>query len=319
MGDQGETIRISRMPIASSTSTVTCIAAAKVNLCLRVTGRRTDGYHLLDSIFAAIDFSDRLVISATAPRPRTAARVRVSCDYPGVPNDASNLAARAAYALLAECGVDADVDIVIDKRIPPGAGLGGGSSNAAAVLRGLSALLALPVTDRRLAELALALGADVPFFLTGGCARVRGIGEQIEPIRGWPGQRLIVALPPVAVSTAWAFRAYAAGFEPHPEEPARLADAVQLDATLMRNDLEAVVLAAHPEVARTKRGLLEAGALAAVMSGSGAAVVAVAPPAIDPLVVLAAFREALPDVPAQCVRILVRSDDRSVDPTPGYA
>ncbi len=298
--------------------TVMCSAPAKVNLCLRITGRRADGYHLLDSIFATIDLYDRLTITGTRA-PASDTRIAVSCAYPGVPNDATNLAVRAAQALLAECEVGADVDIAIEKEIPPGAGLGGGSSDAAAVLQSLNTMLGLDVPVRRLADLALALGADIPFFLTGGCARVRGIGERIDPIRGWAGHELILALPPIAVSTAWAFRAYAGGFALEPEEPARLATAIDLDPALLRNDLETAVVPAHPEIARVKEGLLAAGASAAVMSGSGAAVVGFVPPSLSPHAVRETFRRRHRDVPAHCVRILAPRCVRSVDPTRGYA
>src|SRR5262249_18740978 len=145
-----------------------------------------DGYHLLDSIFAAIDLRDRIVVDVRDVAPNRPTHVAVRCAYPGVPSDATNLAARAAEAVLRETGRGADVTIDIDKRIPPGAGLGGGSSNAATVLAGLNRGLQLGVDAGRLREIALALGADVPFFLTSGCARVRGIGERIDAIRGWP-------------------------------------------------------------------------------------------------------------------------------------
>jgi 4-diphosphocytidyl-2-C-methyl-D-erythritol kinase len=311
----------SRMATASSKLTVMCTAPAKVNLCLRVTGRRTDGYHLLDSVFAAIDFHDRLTIETTPARTHAERQIVVSCSYPGVPNDSTNLAARAADTLLAECGVGAEIAITIDKRIPPGSGLGGGSSNAGSVLRHLNVLLSLGVTERRLAELALTLGADVPFFLTGGCARVQGIGERIEPIRGWPGLQLILALPPVAVSTAWAFRAYSqgCGFDQDATEPARLATAADLDPGLLWNDLEAVVLPAYPEIARVKRDLLAAGASAAVMSGSGAAVVGLVPEPLAAAAIVAAFAALQPGVPVHCVRVLGKEGSRSVDPAPGYA
>lgn len=288
----------------ASTKTSRWIAPAKVNLCLRLVGRRPDGYHLLDSIFAAIDLVDYLTIT-TSPRPvHAGSSVTVSCSYPGVPNDATNLAARAAATLLAECMVDADVTIAIDKRIPPGAGLGGGSSNAATVLTALNAMLDLRVSRDRLAATALALGADVPFFLTGGCARVRGIGEQIEPVVGWPGTELILALPPIAVSTAWAFRAYAAGFGDQAREPERLAAGHALDAGLLRNDLEAPVLAAYPELAALKSTLLTAGAKAAVMSGSGAAIVALPRPSGNAESVCTASCARLPSVRFHRVRIL---------------
>jgi 4-diphosphocytidyl-2-C-methyl-D-erythritol kinase len=102
-----------------STSTTTCLAPAKVNVCLRIVGRRDDGYHLLDSIFAEIDLVDRLTLTVVPGDASAGSRVTVSCRYPGVPTDANNLAARAADALLAECAVGADVDIAIEKHIPP--------------------------------------------------------------------------------------------------------------------------------------------------------------------------------------------------------
>jgi 4-diphosphocytidyl-2-C-methyl-D-erythritol kinase len=238
----------------------------------------------------------------------------VSCNVPGVPNDATNLAARAASALLDDGGVAADVAIAITKRIPPGAGLGGGSSNAASVLRVLDTMLELRTPQRRLADLALGLGADVPFFLTGGCARVRGIGEEVEPIAGWPGRSLVVALPPVAVATAWAFRAYALERERRPTEsrdaasrgddPERLGASRDIDPALLWNDLESVVLPAHPEVARAKRGLIDAGASAAVMSGSGAAVIGLVPPGTRARALATAFAVRHPEIPVHCARIL---------------
>lgn len=290
--------------LTASTKTTRWIAPAKVNLCLRIVGRRSDGYHLLDSIFAAIDLVDHLTISISPRRGQAGSSVTVSCPYPGVPNDGANLAARAAEALLAEGKIAADVSIAIDKQIPPGAGLGGGSSNAATVLAALNAMLDLRVPRDRLGAMALALGADVPFFLTGGCARVRGIGEQIEPIRGWPGLELILALPPVAVSTAWAFGAYPGGFAERADEPERLAAGHVLAASLLRNDLESTVLDGYPEIAIVKATLLEVGAEAAVMSGSGAAIVALARSPGATAAVCAALRTCLPAVRSHRVRIL---------------
>jgi 4-diphosphocytidyl-2-C-methyl-D-erythritol kinase len=280
---------------------------------LRIVGRRPDGYHLLDSIFAEIDLVDRITMTVE-PRERYAdRRITVSCPHPGVPNDATNLAVRAAEALLTECAVGADLTIAINKSIPPGGGLGGGSSNAATVLRTLNTVMDLRVPERRLADLALGLGADVPFFLTGGCARVRGVGERINPIRGWPDRGLVVAVPPIEVSTAWAFRAWATGpgrvgFATDPEEPARLADGAQLDAALMRNDLEAVVLSAHSELAAVKRALCEAGAEAAVMSGSGASVIGLVPSSASAESICADFTRRHPEVRVQAARIVAHPD-----------
>ncbi len=292
--------------LRSLTKTTTRAAPAKVNLCLRIVDRRPDGYHLLDSIFAAIDLHDTVTISVAPPPSARERHVTVSCSHPGVPNDDRNLAVRAALMLLEASGVAATVDIAIDKRIPPGAGLGGGSSNAATVLRELNALLNLDLPSSRLAELALSLGADVPFFLTGGCARVRGIGEHVEPIPGWPGTELVVVLPDIAVSTAWAFRSHRAEFDAAPKEPAAMASSPTLDPALLRNDLEATVFARFPALAEVKRGLLDAGAAAAVMSGSGSAIVGLCAPWAPARVVRDAFAARHPEGTSRCATILGR-------------
>ncbi len=277
---------------------------AKINLCLRIVGRRADGYHLLDSIFAAIDFGDHIDVRVANVGRQRNVDVRVHCDRTDVPSDATNLAARAAATLLGECRVGADVDLAITKRVPPGTGLGGGSSNAATILMALNARLGLGVPPARVHALALTLGADVPFFLTGGCARVGGIGERIEPFPGWPGQELVIAIPPVAVATAWAFRTYAGGLFPDADDAARLAGARVVDPTLLRNDLETVVLSAHPEIGRLKTSLLASGAEGAVMSGSGSAVVGLVPAGMTASSLAATLRERNPGVAVHCTRIL---------------
>jgi 4-diphosphocytidyl-2-C-methyl-D-erythritol kinase len=280
---------------------------AKVNLCLRVVGRRSDGYHLLDSIFVPIALCDTLTVTLDDVAPGRGSDVSVTCDRPGVPRDATNLAARAAIALLAAHGLGATIGIDIAKVIPPGSGLGGGSANAATILRGLDALLDLRTPAERLVAIATTLGADVPFFLTGAPARVRGIGEDVRPLAGWPPRPLVLALPPVAVSTAWAFRAYAAATpapSAHGDEPARLAAGAEPTAELLVNDLEGVVLPAHPRIAEVKARLLDAGAPAAVMSGSGAAVVGVAASTADAERIAATLRRASPDVTAHVVTTL---------------
>ncbi len=296
----------------------TWYSPAKVNLCLRIVGRRADGYHLLDSVFAAIDLCDRVHLEVDDVGPSVATEISVACDHPGVPEDATNLAARAAARLLEHCGLGGRVAIRIEKRIPPGAGLGGGSSNAATVLCYLNETLQLAVPERRLHDLGLQLGADVPFFLTGGCARVRGIGEQVESIPGWPGLSLVVALPPVVVSTAWAFREFAGLPVAIGDEAARLAGGATPDVSTAVNDLEPTVFGAFPLLRETKESLLAAGAGAAVMSGSGAAVVGLVSSPQDARSVAAAFAARHPDTPAHCVRVLPAAPP-SVDPASAYA
>lgn len=298
-------------------TTITRTAPAKVNLCLRIVGRRPDGYHLLDSVFASVDLRDRVTVAVAPTHAPT--EIAVTCAYPGVPTDDSNLAARAARLLLTTRNVAARVRITLEKHVPPGAGLGGGSSNAATVLTALNDALDFGLSRRELANLALSLGADVPFFLTGGCARVRGIGEIVEPIAGWPGHELVIAIPPVAVSTTWAFRHYAGGYKAQAEEPARMASSRRLDPALMRNDLEQVVLDTYPQIADVKHGLRRAGAAATVMSGSGASVVALCPPSVSARSVRDAFAASHPDVATHCARILAADHTRSVDHSTGYA
>ena len=277
---------------------------AKVNLCLRVVGRRRDGYHLLDSVFVPIDLCDELAVTVEGVAGGAPTRVEVRCDRAGVPRDASNLAARAAVALLAERGLGATVRIEIAKTIPPGTGLGGGSGNAATMLRRMNEWLALAVAPARLREIALGLGADVPFFLLGVPARVRGIGEDVQPIPGFPNLSLVVAIPPVAVSTAWAFRAFAE-LVPSPaaagDEPAALAGGAPPAAPLLVNDLERVVLPAFPVVAELKRLMLASGARAAVMSGSGSAVVGLAGTGDEAAGIAADLRRHAPEAAVHAV------------------
>lgn len=310
--------------VPSATRHATWRSLAKVNLCLRVVGRRVDGYHLLDSVFAPIALHDELTVHADAIAPGVPTRIEVRCDHAGVPEDASNLAARAAATLLAERGLGGVLRITIAKKIPPGSGLGGGSGNAATILHELNGWLGIGVAPSRLAELALALGADVPFFLIGAPARVRGIGERVEPIATIHALPLVVAIPPVAVSTAWAFRAYA-DLVPSPcaagDEPTRLAAGTPPTQALLVNDLERVVLPAFPAIAETKRRLLESGAEAAVMSGSGSAVIGLASSPADARRLAGAVRAALPEVAVYALAIHAPGSDahRAVDRPAGPA
>ena len=288
---------------APSVLRATWRSPAKVNLCLRVVGRRADGYHLLDSIFAAVDLCDRVTVEARDAGAGAGSVIEVRCDHPGVPASATNLAARAAQALLDDRGIGAHVTIGLEKRIPPGSGLGGGSGNAATMLTGLNALLELAVPAARLHELALHLGADVAFFLSGGVARVRGIGEVIEPTPRMPDLHLVLAIPSFGVSTAWAFGAYAAARVPFTiGDAASLFDAEErLSATHLVNDLEPVVFARHPELAALKQQMLAAGAQAAVMSGSGSTILGVAPSAAGARAIATRLAAANPSVAVHAV------------------
>jgi 4-diphosphocytidyl-2-C-methyl-D-erythritol kinase len=246
-------------------------APAKINLYLRVVGRRADGYHELDSILMPVSLYDELALEL---RPAAMPAVTLRCDRPQLPPDDRNLAARAARRFMEEFGLAYSISIELRKRIPAGAGLGGGSSDAAAVFRAMAALLR--VGDRaRLNALALTLGADVPFFVDSRPARIAGIGERVTPLANPPQLELVIAAPPLEVSTAAIFgtlqREQWSGPLVDPAALSALA-AGDIAQSMLVNDLEAVAAARHPEILKLKAILKDCGARAAAMSGSGGAV-----------------------------------------------
>ncbi len=259
-------------------------APAKLNLGLRIVGRRADGYHLLESLFVPIDWSDRLGVTIE-PGPSEDVSLRLETEGPAsAPADASNLAARAAAVWMAEARWSGRIEIRLEKSLPSGAGLGGGSSDAAAVLRALERLAPGVLPAGRLAALALSLGADVPFFLDPRPALVTGIGERIEPVAGWPGLWITLANPGISLATAAVYDAWdrsEAALTPvragsTMRALSRLRDAPaptsELLSKLLVNDLEPAASGLCPGVADLQRQLRSLGALATGMSGSGATV-----------------------------------------------
>ena len=248
-------------------------AAAKVNLALEVLGRRADGYHEVATVMQAVELSDRVVLEdGAALELRTAA--------PGVPTDASNLALRAAITLREVAGVDRGVRVTLDKRIPVAAGLGGGSTDAAAVLLGLNRLWGLRWPMARLAEVAVLLGMDVAFFLRGGAALATGRGETLKGMRG-TALALVLVNPRYASSTAEAYGRltpdmYTDGAKARATAAALRARRVERVAGSLYNALEAAVGPVQPEIGRMKAALLAGGALGALMSGSGPTVFGIA-------------------------------------------
>jgi 4-diphosphocytidyl-2-C-methyl-D-erythritol kinase len=245
-------------------------APAKINLFLRVVGRRADGYHELDSIFLPLPLSDSVRLEMRSGSRRS---VALTGNYGALPADERNLAVKAAIRIMAEFNVDAEVLIGLDKRIPAGAGLGGGSSDAGAVLR-MMAVLAR-INDRtRLTRLATAIGADVPFFLDPRLARIGGIGESITPLPAIPSWPIVVAVPPIEVPTAVIFGDLAPSGWSGPASDADIAAflAGGLPEGLFVNDLEAPAFRRFPAIGNLKRMMKEAGALRAAMSGSGGSV-----------------------------------------------
>ena len=248
-------------------------AAAKVNLALEVLGRRADGYHEVVTVMHAVELSDRVVLEDVEP-------LELRTTAPGIPTDASNLALRAAMTLREAAGVDRSVRITLDKRIPVAAGLGGGSTDAAAVLLGLNRLWDLRWPIARLAEVAVTLGMDVPFFLRGGASFATGRGEKLDAMRGM-ALALVLVNPRYASSTAEAYARVGPALHTDGARARAVAAAlrtrrVERVAGSLYNVLEAAVAPVQPEIGRMKAALLAAGALGALMSGSGPTVFGVA-------------------------------------------
>ncbi|MGP1677818.1 MAG: 4-(cytidine 5'-diphospho)-2-C-methyl-D-erythritol kinase [Burkholderiales bacterium] len=238
-------------------------APAKLNLFLHVTGRRADGYHSLQTAFRLIDLADTLQFS-----PREDGKVSLRRPLPGVP-PAQDLCLRAAALLKHATGHQGGVEIELDKRIPTGGGLGGGSSDAATTLIALNHLWRLGLKRGELQRLALKLGADVPLFVFGENAFAEGVGEVLTTLALAPAWYLVL-VPPVQVPTAVAFAAPELTREAKPIKITAFFDGLKRRA--LRNDLEPVVCKRYPEVARHLAWLRQYGE--ARMSGSGACVFA---------------------------------------------
>ncbi len=245
---------------------------AKVNLGLEVLGVREDGFHELRTLFQTIDLHDEIVL-----RPGGRA-IRLSCDHPLVPSDGTNLAARAAEDLRRYARLEDGVAIEIRKQIPVGGGLGGGSSNAAAVLLGLDRLWRLGLGPDGLQPLARRLGADVPYFLLGGTALGLARGDEVYPLRRQLRAHVVVVDPGVPVSTARVFARVDARLTPRENSNSIFYFVSrELEGSgafrFLSNDLEAAALEEAPalreEAARIKAALTGAGALYSALSGSG--------------------------------------------------
>jgi 4-diphosphocytidyl-2-C-methyl-D-erythritol kinase len=255
--------------IAFQSSPFTIRAPAKLNLRLKVTGERPDGYHDLISVMIPIDLCDVLRLKLTSQN-----QVRLSCEGFSVPTDKENLACRAAFSFFTHTGIQKGLTIKLTKNIPVAAGLGGGSSDAAAALFVINEICGRPLSLSELHALAVELGADVPFFLESKPSLATGIGEILEPLEKWPKFWYVIVKPPLQVSTSWAYRnlkleltrgEYDFIVKTLKSDPFRVSD-------LLNNDLERVTAARFPIIESIKIRLMEAGAEGALMSGSGPSV-----------------------------------------------
>lgn len=252
---------------------------AKVNIGLRVLGRRKDGYHELETIFQQISLHD--LISIDIDRGAKNTEISLSVDSPLLPTDDRNLAYRAALLYLQEIRTSCRIRIEIKKRIPVGAGLGGGSSNAAIVLMALNKLFDKKLEFSRLLGLARQLGADVPFFLKGGCAYATGIGDQLREIPPMlKNEHIVVVAPPIHVASGWAYAKLKIPLTNNRKNTTFLCfSEMKSHPSLWRNefvnDFEDVVFAHFPVLREIKQKFYEMGASFVSLTGSGSAIYAV--------------------------------------------
>jgi 4-diphosphocytidyl-2-C-methyl-D-erythritol kinase len=260
-----------------SFSSQTMVAPAKINLFLQVTGRRPDGYHNLVSLMQKLQLADTLTVQLTD------GGIALTCTDPELPVDETNLAWRAALDFFRHTGCRGGAGISLAKKIPVAAGLGGGSSDAAAVLLALNHLCRTELTEDELAGLGLTLGADVPFFIrTAPAALAQGIGERLTPASGLSRGPILLVNPGFPVSTKWVYENLALTSEGNPyilaPDSAALnsgyfgsgsIDIEAAEAAVFVNDLEAVTIGRYPEIGRIKETMLDFGARVALMSGSG--------------------------------------------------
>ena len=244
-------------------------AMAKINLGLDVIGTREDGYHLVRMIMQTIDLFDWVTI-----RKSSRADITLATNLNFLPTDEHNIAYQAAKLLKQDFPQIGGLDLHIHKCIPVAAGMAGGSTDAAAVLFGLNRLYRLEIPMKRLMEYGLQLGADVPYCLLRGTALAEGIGEKLTRLAPMPDCYILIAKPPVSVSTKLVYQSLDALEEPpHPPIDAQIRDLEAQDLTAlaghMGNVLESVTVPMHPEIERIKEMMMEKGALAAMMSGSG--------------------------------------------------
>jgi 4-diphosphocytidyl-2-C-methyl-D-erythritol kinase len=238
-----------------------------VNLALEVLGKRADGYHEIATVLQAVDLCDRLTVEA-------ADTISLETDDPALPTDDGNLVVRAAKLMQKESGTEAGARITLRKQIPVAAGLGGGSSDAAATLWALNRLWRLRWPKARLYDVAVQLGMDVPFFLGPGRALATGRGERLEPLPPGGGYALVLVNPRVPLSTREVYERVPGGWQAQAAGTGRLIEALRTRnvakvAAALTNNLEAIVEPVLPAVRQMKAALLAAGALGAVMSGSG--------------------------------------------------
>ncbi|MFO1464464.1 MAG: 4-(cytidine 5'-diphospho)-2-C-methyl-D-erythritol kinase [bacterium] len=245
---------------------LTLPSPGKVNLRLEVVGKRPDGYHELRSLMERVSIADEIDMKITEKG------ISVTCDHEGVPNDESNIAFKAVKEILAYSSRNVGVEVHIKKKIPVAAGMGGGSSNAATVIKGINHLLKLKLTKEKLMKIGLKVGADVPFFLFEGPALAEGIGEQLKKVKAMPKLLFLLVNPNIPVRTDWVYGRYqleGAKYQNGQAEVPNLYRTKRDVAKILHNDLEKVTIKEFPVIGEIKEEMLKLGAIASQMTGSG--------------------------------------------------
>jgi 4-diphosphocytidyl-2-C-methyl-D-erythritol kinase len=256
---------------------VVVACSAKINLTLDILGCRADGYHEIESVVQSIGLWDKLTIML-----QRGSGIKVTATVDDLPIGAGNTVHRACEAFLDACSANYEIQVHIDKGIPRQAGLGGGSSDAAGILIALNSVLGEPINNKHLSRIAASVGSDVPFFLIGGTALVHGRGEHINPLPAAPEMHLVIAKPSVGVSTAWAYRRIDEIAKPSSRSSVKAVQAIlasdrsALIASLS-NDFQDVIEENYLEIVGVRRRLLDLGAEAAMLCGSGSSVFGVFP------------------------------------------
>ncbi|AUS98466.1 4-(cytidine 5'-diphospho)-2-C-methyl-D-erythritol kinase [Clostridium thermosuccinogenes] len=243
-------------------------ARAKINLSLDVLGRRPDGYHDVKMVMQTIELHDRIFIEVIEKG------IEIECSAPWVPNDKGNIAYKAAEQLIERFGIKKGVKIRIDKNIPVAAGLAGGSSDAAAVLKGMNSLFKLDLTEKELMDIGKTIGADVPFCIRGGTMLAEGIGEILTQLDPLPVTNIVLIKPKIGVSTAWVYENLnVKKLTSRPNTNIIINSIangnIKKLAQNMKNVLETVTSGKYEVIGEIKQKLVELGALGSMMSGSG--------------------------------------------------
>ncbi len=240
---------------------------------MKITGQREDGYHTIETIFQEISLADEIILE------KTSKGTQLICSEPLLSSKNENLCLKALKTMRQAFAFREDVSIQLKKNIPIGAGLGGGSTDAAAVLVGLTKLFNLKIHPERLKECALSIGADVPFFLKGGCQVATGIGEELTTAVLPKIGAILLVFPQKEISTAWAYKNFKLKNDlSHEHVTSNFLTLIDAQASwdelgmLFENDFESLVFQTYPEIGDLKRRLIEAGAQYASLSGSGSTV-----------------------------------------------